>query len=96
MVDYVILADSKVDPAEMKLLTELMQRFNFDSFFIGHARNLDKATAFKTLRLMPVNKKRIVIELLDEVAISDGFVHEKEIIKITEALQQMGMVREFR
>lgn len=94
MVDYVILADSKVDPAEMKLLTQLMQRFKFDSFFIGQARNLNKDKAFKTLSLMPMDKKKILVELLDEVAISDGLVHEKEIIKIMETLQHMGVERE--
>jgi len=86
MVDYVLLADSKVDPTEMNLLTQLMERFSFDSFFIGQARNLNKEKAFKTLRLMSLSKKKTLAQLLDEVAISDGFIHEKEIIKITEAL----------
>ena len=45
MVDYVILADSKVAPAEMQFLTQLMDRFTFDSFFIGQARNLNKDLA---------------------------------------------------
>ena len=89
MVDYVILADSKVDPAEMNLLTQLMERFSFDSFFIGQARNLNKDKAFKTLSLMSLSKKKILAQLLDEVAKSDGFIHEKEIIKITEALGHM-------
>jgi len=94
MVDYVILADSKVDPAEMKLLTQLMERFNFDSFFIGQARNLNKDMAFKTLSLMPMDKKKILGKLLDEVAISDGYIHEKEIVKIMETLDHMGIERE--
>ncbi|WP_339655809.1 hypothetical protein [uncultured Maribacter sp.] len=92
MVDYVILADSKVDPAEMNLLTQLMERFSFDSFFIGQARNLNKA--FKTLSLMSLSKKKTLAQLLDEVAISDGFIHEKEIIKITEALIHMKICKE--
>ena len=94
MVDYVILADSKVDPAEMNLLTQLMERFSFDSFFIGQARNLNKDIAFKTISLMSLNKKKTLAKLLDEVAISDGFIHEKEIIKITEALGHMEIGRE--
>lgn len=95
MVDYVILADSKVDPAEMNLLTQLMQRFNFDSFFIGQARNLSKGRAFKILSLMPLDKKKTLANLLDEVAISDGFVHEKEIVMILETLDQMGIEKDY-
>lgn len=94
MIDYVILADSKVDPAEMNLLTQLMNRFNFDSFFIGQARNLNKNKAYEILRNMPTNKKKTLAQLLDEVAISDGFIHEKEIITIMEALGHMEIDRE--
>ncbi|TDS18964.1 hypothetical protein DFQ03_0677 [Maribacter caenipelagi] len=89
MVDYVILADSKVDPAEMRYLTQLMDRFTFDSFFVGQARNLNKDKAFKILNLMSLPKKKEVAKLLDEVAISDGFVHDKELQKIAEALGHM-------
>ncbi|WP_405379877.1 hypothetical protein [Maribacter sp. LLG6340-A2] len=93
MVDYVILADSKVDPAEMKLLTELMHRFHFDAFFIGQSRNLNKEEAYKILGGMPLHKKQILAQLLDQVAIADGYVHEKEIIKIIETLNHMGIER---
>lgn len=43
---------------------------------------------------MSLSKKRTLAQLLDEVAISDGFIHEKEIIKITEALGHMEIGRE--
>lgn len=33
MADYVILANNKVAPEEMTLLTLLVDRFNFDSFY---------------------------------------------------------------
>ncbi|MDF4201770.1 hypothetical protein PXD56_02305 [Maribacter sp. SA7] len=95
MVDYVILADSRVDPAEMRYLTLLMDRFSFDSFFVGQARNLNKEKAFKILSLMSLPKKREVAKLLDEVAISDGFVHDKELLKIKEALDHMEIQKEF-
>ncbi|WP_299798105.1 hypothetical protein [uncultured Maribacter sp.] len=95
MVDYVILADSKVDPAEMRYLTQLMDRFTFDSFFVGQARNLNKDKAFKILSIMSLPKKKEVAKLLDEVAISDGFVHDKELLKIAEALGHMDIKKEF-
>ena len=94
MVDYVILADSKVDPSEMDLLTQLMDRFSFDAFLIGQARNLKKIEALKILAKMSLEKKKILANLLEEVAISDGFVHEKEVLKIMEALDHMGISRE--
>ncbi|WP_282117752.1 TerB family tellurite resistance protein [Maribacter aquivivus] len=95
MVDYVILADSKVDPAEMRYLTQLMDRFTFDSFFVGQARNLNKDEAFKILSLMSLPKKKEVAKLLNEVAISDGFLHDKELVKIAEALGHMEIKKEF-
>lgn len=95
MVDYVILADSKVAPAEMQYLTQLMDRFAFDSFFIGQARNLNKDLAYKILNSMSLLKKRALAQLLEEVAISDGFVHEKELLKISEALGHMEIQKEF-
>ncbi|WP_282049012.1 TerB family tellurite resistance protein [Maribacter aquivivus] len=95
MVDYVILADSKVDPAEMRYLTQLMDRFTFDSFFVGQARNLNKDKAFKILSLMSLPKKKEVAKLLNEVAISDGFLHDKELVKIAEALGHMEIKKEF-
>ncbi|CAN0583762.1 tellurite resistance TerB family protein [Maribacter sp. 1_2014MBL_MicDiv] len=94
MVDYVILADSKVAPAEMQFLTQLMDRFTFDSFFIGEARNLNKDLAYKILSTMSLPKKKALAQLLDEVALSDGFVHEKEILKISEALGHMEIEKE--
>ena len=94
MVDYVILADSKVASEEMNLLTQLMDRFSFDAFFIGQARNLKKIEALKILAKMSLEKKKILANLLEEVAISDGFVHEKEVLKIMEALDHMGISRE--
>ena len=38
---------------------------------------------------MSLPKKKEVAKLLDEVAISDGFVHDKELQKIAEALGHM-------
>jgi uncharacterized tellurite resistance protein B-like protein len=94
MIDYVILADSKVAPGEMNLLTQLMERFNFDTFFIGQARNLKKVKALEILGKMELEKKKVVAKVLDEVAISDGFLHEKEINLIMETLQQIGVDKE--
>lgn len=91
MIDYVILADSKVAPGEMNLLTQLMDRFNFDTLFVGQARNLKKGEALEILGKMEVEKKKVVAHLLDEVALSDGYLHEKEIKLIKETLQNIGI-----
>ena len=96
MVDYVILADSKVASEEMNLLTQLMERFSFDVFFIARARNLKKMEALEILAKMPLKKKKLLANLLEEVALSDGFVHEKEVFLIMEALDHMGLSRELQ
>ncbi|WP_419213535.1 TerB family tellurite resistance protein [Maribacter sp. X9] len=94
MVDYVILADSKVASEEMNLLTQLMDRFSFDALFIGQARNLKKIEALEILATMSFEKKKLLANLLEEVALSDGLVHEKEVFLIMEALDYMGLSRE--
>ena len=94
MVDYVILADSKVASEEMNLLTQLMDRFSFDALFIGQARNLKKIEALEILATMSFEKKKLLANLLEEVALSDGLVHEKEVFLIMEALDHMGLSRE--
>lgn len=91
MIDYVILADSKVAHAEMDLLTELMQHMSFDSFFVGRARNLNKDLALLIIKNMSIEKKKALANLLEEAAKVDGFVHEKEISFIIAILNHMGI-----
>jgi len=90
-VDSVILADGNVHQGEIKALNRLMQRLDFDSNFILQARNFSREQVFRVLREMPKSKKLALMEILEEVAISDGFVHKKETTLIDAIFATMGL-----
>lgn len=77
-IESVILADGIVHNGEIHALGQLMQRIDFDSNFILQARNIAPESGKSILRDMSYDKKITLVEILEEMAISDGFVHEKE------------------
>lgn len=89
-VDAVIIADGTVHTGELTALGQLMQRIEFDSNFILQARNIAKEQAKLILRDMTYDKKKILATILDEIAISDGFIHEKESALMTDIYAFIG------
>lgn len=77
-LDSVILADGTVHNGEINALSELMTRIDFDSNFIVQARNLPRDQGVLVFKNMTRDKKKTLIEILSEVANSDGHFHEKE------------------
>jgi len=77
-LDSVILADGTVHNGEINALSELMSRIDFDSNFIVQARNLPLDQGVLVLKKMTGDKKKTLVEILSEVANSDGHFHEKE------------------
>lgn len=90
-VDSVILADGTVHQAEISALGRLMHRIDFDSNFILQARNFSGEQVLRVLREMPKSKKVALMGILEEVAISDGFVHEKEAALMDTIFTSMGI-----
>ena len=78
-INSVILADNFTHKAELAVMNQLMQRIDFDSNFILQARNITDEQRLLIIKGMSEEKKRAIAEILDEVANSDGFLHEKEI-----------------
>ncbi|MGB5554303.1 MAG: TerB family tellurite resistance protein, partial [Flavobacteriaceae bacterium] len=77
-ISSVVLADGKVHNGEIHALSKLMHRIDFDSNFMVQARSIDAEQGVFILSGMPDKKKKALAEILEEVAASDGFVHEKE------------------
>lgn len=90
-VDSVILADGTVHKGEIEALTKLMKRIDFDSNFILQARNITPEQSNLVLRDMPDNKKKKLVLILEEIAISDGFVHKKEFALMSKIFSAMGI-----
>ncbi|MEH6746164.1 MAG: TerB family tellurite resistance protein [Maribacter arcticus] len=79
VIDSVIVADGKVHKGEINALSLLMKIIDFDSNFLVQARTIDTEQSVKILKGMSQDKKNYLAQILKDVAISDGFIHEKEI-----------------
>jgi len=78
LIDSLILADGEVHKGEINILSSLMKVIDFDSNFLMQARNLETEYSIKMLKEISNDKKEKLVIILQEVAISDGYVHQKE------------------
>jgi len=91
LVDSVILVDGRVHNGEICALTQLMKIIDFDSNFIVQARNINIDQALMLLVKMSDEKKSTLKSILEMIAISDGFVHEKETDLMARVFKSIGM-----
>jgi uncharacterized tellurite resistance protein B-like protein len=92
VIDSLILADGKVHNGEINALSKLMQVIDFDSNFLIQARNINTTQSIVILEEMPQEKKEMLAQILEDVAISDGFKHEKEIDLMRHVFSSIGIV----
>lgn len=90
-VDEVILADGTIHSKEITALCQLLQLLDFDSNFILQARNITPEQAQVVMNGMSLDKKEALANILEEMAISDGFVHEKESILMADIFASIGI-----
>lgn len=90
LVDSVIIADGEVHTGEIRAFSELMEVIDFDSNFLLQARNLERDNSINLLKGMSLEKKERLVKILEDVAISDGFLHEKELEVITHVISSIG------
>lgn len=93
-IDSVIVADKLIHQAELAIMKQLMERVDFDSNFIVQARNISEEQRLLIVKGMPEDKKKVLAEILDEVAHADGFLHEKEMELILNICAAMGICKE--
>lgn len=79
VIDSLIYADGIVHEGEINAFSKLMELLDFDANFLIQARNLDTIQSMAILKNFSQKKKCLLENLMDEVAKSDGFVHQKEI-----------------
>ena len=90
-VDAVILADGTIHSKEITALCRLMEYLDIDSNFILQARNVPPEQVELILQGMPLKKKEALGQILEEMAISDGFIHEKESLLMDEIFSSIGI-----
>lgn len=93
-VDSVIIADGTIHTGEIDALSQLMSRIDFESNFILQARNMSQEQGHIILRDMPYKKKKALATILEEIAISDGWVHEKESALMSTIFSYIGIGQE--
>ena len=94
MTYAVILVDGKVHRGEIAALHKLKFHIGFDSNFIGVAQSMDRDVALVTMHNMSYDKKLALSKILDEIAISDNHLHEKEIALIIDTFKNIGIGEE--
>lgn len=93
-INSVIVADEFIHKAELSVMNQLMQRIGFDSNFIAQARTITVEQRLLIINGMSKDKKKALAEILNEVAISDGFFHKKEMELILGITTAMGICKE--
>lgn len=91
VIDSLIKADGIIHNGEINILSKLMYRIDFDSNFLIHCRNIALEQGTLIMNSMSTNKKIKVKEILEEVAISDGFIHSKEKELLSSVFTSMGV-----
>lgn len=91
MIDSVIYADGIVHQGEISLMGELMKVIDFDSNFIIQARNIASSQSLILLSNMTHEKKQAMASILEEVAMADGFKHEKELALLLKIFAVIGI-----
>ena len=92
VIDSVIVADGEVHNGEINALSKLMEIIDFDSNFLIQARTIDTEQSIVILNGMPQEKKDRLVKILEDVALSDGFFHDKENDVINHIHKSIGNV----
>ena len=95
-VDAVIVVDGTIHEGEINAMGKLMRRIDFDTNFILQARNFGQAQGHDILRKMSGSKKKALVTILEEIAISDGLVHEKEVELMSTIFNFIGVGQKAR
>ena len=91
VIDSLIHADGIVHEGEIKAFGKLMGLLDFDANFMIQARNLDLQQCIHLIKNFPHEKKELLENLMDNVAKSDGFVHQKEIEMMEHVLSSIRL-----
>ncbi|MEO1011189.1 MAG: hypothetical protein AAFX53_07760 [Bacteroidota bacterium] len=93
VIHATIQADHVIRKGEVTILGRLMKMLDFDSNFILHARNFEMRQSLSFLEDMSFAKKRALAYILEEVAISDGFVHKNERQLLNTVFSSIGVLK---
>ncbi|ASV29794.1 TerB family tellurite resistance protein [Maribacter cobaltidurans] len=91
VIDTLIHADGVVHNGEINAFGKLMELLDFDANFLIQARMLEMEQSIAMVKNFSHQKKELLENLMEEVAKSDGFVHQKEIEMMENVLSSIRL-----
>jgi len=89
--DELIIADQIVHEEEINYLDKLKKLLDLDEVFLIKARDLDNDLRLEIIKDMTETKKKSFLNLVIELAKSDGFVHLNEAELIHNLCESIGV-----
>lgn len=90
-LDEIIAADNKFDPAEEKILKEIMKQMDFKPDFVNEARKMRNSESIEILKRMPLERKKLFADLMYKIAIADGYIDANETNIVIDIYQQANI-----
>lgn len=90
-IDRVISADGELDEEEILYLHHLMRVLDFDMSFVHEARKFNIVQANAILNSMTEPKKKMVSQIMQEMAKADGHIHDEEMKVIISIFLEAGI-----
>ncbi|MDO6518129.1 hypothetical protein [Zobellia uliginosa] len=94
MAHEVVMADGTVHPGELEAMKQLQEDIDMDHDLINEAKNTTVDEALVSLHSMTFPKKKVLAQILENMAISDKHLHEKEMQLIIQTFKNIGIGEE--
>lgn len=93
-VIQIIKADNLLHMGEIGFMEQLKKQIGIDIPIVEAAEDLDRDTALITLHQMTYQKKKALVQIVREAALSDDFLHENEMNLILQTFVNIGLGEE--
>ncbi|WP_276166362.1 hypothetical protein [Zobellia alginiliquefaciens] len=91
MTNQVVLADGKVHPSELKAMDQLQEDIAMNADLVSEAQETTVEEALISLHNMTYPKKKVLAQILEDMAVSDNHLHEKEMNLIIQTFKNIGI-----
>lgn len=91
MTNQVVLADGTVHPNELEAMKKLQKDIGMSSNLVSEAQSTTVEEALVSLHNMTFPKKKVLAKILEDMAVSDNHLHEKEMHLIIQTFKNIGI-----
>ncbi|MBU2945771.1 hypothetical protein [Zobellia uliginosa] len=94
MTNQVVLADGTVHPNELEAMSQLQEDIGMNAILVSDAQETTVEEALVSLHNMTYPKKKVLAQILEDMAVSDDHLHEKEMNLIIQTFKNIGIGEE--